>query len=125
MEEKILLGRDRNIVEIPEATWKQHLTQIPQHSQARLNFMTDAHHQIRYFVVREMVNTQKPIEPEFISQNLNIPLEQVKTILEELREKLFFLVQNEAGAVIWAYPVTVEATPHKLTFASGERLYGA
>jgi hypothetical protein len=125
MEGKILVGRDQNILEIPEATWKQHLTQVPQHSQSRLSFMTDAHHQIRYFVVKEMVNRQKPIEAEFISQKLNISLEQVNVILGELQEKLFFLVRNEQEAVIWAYPVTVETTPHKLIFASGERLYGA
>ena len=87
--------------------------------------MTDAHHQIRYFVVKEMASRQKPIEPEFISKQLNIPLEQVNLILAELQEKLFFLVRNEQGAVVWAYPVTVETTPHKLSFASGERLYGA
>ena len=125
MKEKILLGRDRQIVEIPQALWKQHLTQIPQHSQARLNFMTDAHHQIRCFAVKEIVNGQKPVEPEFISENLNMPLERVKIILEELERKLFFLVRNEQGAVAWAYPVTVEATPHRLNFSSGERLFGA
>ena len=125
MKEKILLGRDQEILEIPQATWEQHLTPIPQHSQSRLNFMTDAHHQIRYFVVKEMANRQKPIEPEFISEELSMPLEQVKPILEELERKLFFLVRNEQGAVAWAYPVTVETTPHKLSFASGERLYGA
>jgi hypothetical protein len=43
MEEKILLGRDRQIVEIPRSLWEQHLAQIPLHSQNRLNFMTDAH----------------------------------------------------------------------------------
>jgi len=32
MKEKILLGRDREILEIPQATWKQELAQIPQHS---------------------------------------------------------------------------------------------
>ncbi len=125
MEEKIFLRRDRSILEIPQATWKQHLAQIPQHSQSRLNFMTDAHHQIRNFVVKEMVTGQKPIEPEVISDKLNMPPEQVKSILEELERKLFFLVRNERGAVVWAYPVTVETTPHKLSFASGERLYGA
>jgi hypothetical protein len=124
MEEKILLGRDREILEIPQATWKQELAQIPQHSQARLNFMTDTHHQIRYFVVKEMVIRQKPIEPELISEKLSIPLE-VNFLLEELERKLFFLVRNEQGAVAWAYPITVETTPHKLSFASGERLYGA
>jgi hypothetical protein len=125
MEEKILLGRDQKILEVPQAAWKQHLTQIPQHSQSRLKFMTDAHLQIRYFVVKELVNRQKPIEPELISEKLDMPLEQVIPILEELEGKLFFLVRNERGAVAWAYPLTVEATPHKLNFASGERLYAA
>ena len=125
MDTKILLGRDQKILEIPQATWKQHLTEIPQHSQARLNFMTEAHHQIRYFVVKEMANRQKPIEPELVSEELNMPFERVKTLLEELERGLFFLVRNEQGAVAWAYPVTVETTPHRLNFSNGERLYGA
>ena len=125
MEAKILLGREQKILEVPQATWQQHLAQIPQHSQARLSFMTSVHHQIRYFVVQEMVNRQKPVEPEFISEKLNMPLTEVKLILEELERKLFFLVRNAQGAVAWAYPVTVEPTPHRLNFSSGERLYGA
>jgi len=125
MEEKVLLGRDQQILEIPQTMWKQHLTQIPQHSQTRLNFMTKAHHQVRNFAVRELVNRQKPIEAEFISELLKIPDEQVNSILDELERKLFFLVRNEQNAVAWAYPVTVETTPHRLNFSSGERLFGA
>ena len=125
MEANILLGRDQKILEIPRATWEGHLAQIPGHSQSRLNFMTESHHQIRNLVVKEMVNRQKPIEPRFISEKLDMPLERMEPILEELESKLSFLVRNEQGAVAWAYPVTVEATPHKLKFASGERLYGA
>ena len=125
MEAEILLGRNREMLRIPAATWKQHLAQIPQHSQSRLDFMTDAHHQIRCFVVKEMVSTQRPIEPEFISEKFNMPMERVLSILEELERKLFFLVRNEHGAVAWAYPMTVEVTPHKIEFGSGERLYGA
>ena len=125
MEEKVLLGRSQQILEIPQATWKEQLTQIPQHSQTRLHFMTNAHHQIRYFVVRELADQQKHIEPEFISEALNMPLAQVTGILDELERKLFFLVRDEQGAVAWAYPVTVETTPHRLNFSTGERLYGA
>lgn len=125
MEDKILLGRGQKILEIPQATWKQHLTQIPEHSQARLDFMTDLHHEIRYYVVEEMVSRQRPVKPESISQKVNVPLERVRPILEELERKLFFLVRNAQGEVAWAYPVTVERTPHRLSFSSGERLYGA
>jgi hypothetical protein len=125
MEEVILLGNEHEIIEIPLETWKQHLTQIPQHGQSRLDFMTDVHHQVRYFVVEEMTYKQTPIEPEYISGKLKLPLERVKLILEELERNLFFLVRNEQGAVAWAFPVTVEITPHRLSFTSGERLYGA
>ncbi len=125
MTQHILLGRGRDIVPIPEHTWKQHLAQVPEHSQSRLSFMTDAHHQVRYFAVRELARRQQPIAPALISDELNIPLVQVQTILEDLESKLFFLVRNEEGSVAWAYPVTVEATPHRLVFSSGERLYAA
>ena len=125
MEDKILLGRDRDIHEVPAAMWKQHFAQAPQSGQKRLAFMTQAHHQVRYFVIRELVNTQKPIQPEFISDTLKMPIDQVQSILEELERKLFFLVRNEQNEVVWAYPVTVETTPHRLIFNNGERLYGA
>ncbi len=125
MAAKVLLGRGHTIMEIPQARWKQHLAQVPQHSQARLSFMTEQHHQVRYFVVRELAHQGKSIRPEIISERLKIPLEQVLVLLEELERKLFFLVRDEHGAVIWAYPVTVELTPHRLNFSTGERLYGA
>jgi hypothetical protein len=125
MEENILLGRNGQILEFPQADWKQHLAQIPEHSQDRLSFMTENHHQVRYFVVKELVNKGQPIRPEWISAMLDLPVEQVKVILDELESKLFFLVRNEQGAVAWAYPVTVEPTPHRLNFSTGEQLFAA
>jgi hypothetical protein len=113
------------MVEVLQATWEGHLTQIPQHDQDRLGFMTAAHHRIRYFVVKALAEMQKPIRPEFISEALGMPRAQVTDILDELEQKLFFLVRNEQGAVAWAYPVTVEPTSHRLNFSTGERLYGA
>jgi len=125
MEDKVLLGRNQQILEIPYASWKKHLTQPSEHNQSRLSFMTEVHQRIRSFVVKELVHQQKPLEPDYISTTLNMPLAQVTGILEELERKLFFLVRNEQGAVAWAYPVTVEKTPHRLNFSTGERLYAA
>jgi len=87
--------------------------------------MSEEHHRVRYFVVRELQSTGKPIQQEFISQSLKLSVGRVNTILDELESNLFFLVRNGQGAVTWAYPVTVEKTPHELTFSTGERLYGA
>jgi hypothetical protein len=125
MDEKVLLGRGKEITEMSESAWKQQLEHIPEHTRELLRFMTEQHQRIRYFAVRELMKTGKPLTPEFISEGLKLSLGQVKTILDELEKKLFFLARNEQGAVYWAYPVTVEPTPHRLFFSSGERLYGA
>jgi len=125
MDGKVLLGRGKQILEISEAQWKSQLTLVPEHTQEMLRFMTEQHHQVRYFAVRELMNTGKPLSPGLISERLGIPPERVKVILDELEKKLFFLARDEQGAVIWAYPVTVEPTPHRLNFSTGERLYGA
>ena len=125
MSETVLLGRGRQVVELPRQTWEEHLAEALQHGQARLRFMTEAHHQVRTFVVRELPRRGKPIEPGVISSALRIPVARVEGLLDELESNLFFLVRNGQGAVSWAYPVTVEPTPHRLTFNTGERLYGA
>jgi hypothetical protein len=56
---------------------------------------------------------------------LGLSLDRTKTILDELERNLFFLVRNAAGAVSWAFPITVEPTPHRLEFDSGHEVFAA
>jgi hypothetical protein len=121
----ILLGRGRQIINIPQEVWEAHLSQAPQHVDDRQGFMSESHQLVRYFVVKELPRIGKPLEPEYISQQLNMPLGQTISILDDLEKHLTFLYRNGAGSVSWAYPVTVDKTPHEITFRSGERLYGA
>jgi hypothetical protein len=95
------------------------------HTKERLSFMSPEHHRMRYFVVDALVRNGEALPPERLSQALELPLDQTYSILDDLEKNLFFLVRNQEGAVFWAYPMTVERTPHRLTFDSGERLYGA
>ena len=125
MADTVFLGRGKRITSIPRTTWEGHLAQVPEHSRKRLAFMTEAHHHIRYFVVRELPRYGRPIPPSHIAQGLGLPGEQVANILDELEKNLVFLVRNERGEVAWAFPVTAENTPHKISFSSGERLFGA
>jgi hypothetical protein len=125
MSETILLGRDQQLVKIPRTIWEQHLDQVPTHMRQRLAFMTAAHHQVRYYVVRELPRTGKAIRPDQIAADLKMPITQVISILNDLEENLTFLFRDQVGSVAWAYPVTVQQTPHAISFSSGERLYGA
>ncbi len=125
MNETVLLGRGKEIISLPRATWEQHLAGAPEHFQTRLAFMTPNHHRVRYFVVRELPRAGAALSPAFIAGALDLPEEQVRQILIDLEKNLFFLWRDEAGSVAWAYPVTADRTPHKIHFSSGERLYGA
>jgi hypothetical protein len=125
MSETVLLGRGKELVPVPRAMWESHLADIPDHGRERLAFMTGDHRRARAFVVRELPRAGTVLSPEFIAASLNLPEEQVRSILDDLERHLFFLWRDEAGSVSWAYPVTVDRTPHRIHFSSGERLYGA
>jgi hypothetical protein len=90
-----------------------------------LAFLTEDHRKVHHFIVRDLPLHGKPMSPDHVAGGLNLPVEQVAAILQELEDHMTFLYRNEEGAVVWAYPVTVEETPHHLTFSTGEKIYAA
>jgi hypothetical protein len=126
VKDVILIGKQERILEVPAENWRKHLADAQHHSSTRLSFMTGDHHLIRNFVVRELPrNHGKPLSAKDISLRLDLPLPKVTAILDDLEKHLFFLVRNEMGEVSWAFPVTTDRTPHRLSFSSGERIFAA
>ena len=125
MKENILSSAGNQLTKIPREIWEQHVDQTSKDIPKVLGFMTEAHHLIRYFVVKELPRIGKPIAPERISEELDIPLSRTTEILDDLEKNLFFLVRNEQGEIAWAFPVTADKTPHQLTFSTGESLNAA
>ena len=125
MKEHVLLGTGDNFLEIPSETWKKHVEQAISEIPKLLSFMTKEHHLVRQFVVRELPRIAKPISAELLSNELNMSLSKTNEIIEDLERNLFFLVSNDQGNISWAFPVTVDKTPHELTFSTGERLNAA
>ncbi len=125
MGQTVLAGRGKEILPIPGDRWQQHLSEGPGHSQSRLAFMTEEHHRVRYYVVEELPRAGVPISPKKISAALKLSPERVSQILGDLEDNLFFLVCGQDKGVVWAFPVTLQETPHKITFSSGEKLYAA
>jgi hypothetical protein len=113
------------MIPIPAIIWQRQISGSVKKIDAGLGFMAEDHHQVRNFVVRELPHAGKPLSPESIGQKLNLSISRVNVILDELEKHLTFLFRNEQGAVAWAYPVTVEKTPHRVTFSSGEQGYAA
>lgn len=125
MDASILMGQGREVTHRPRIEWEQHLSQVPHYQANRLRFMSTEHHRVRYFVVCELPRIGVPIPPEVIANALQLPLARIHAILDELEQHLFFLVRNDHGAVSWAFPMTVDPTPHRLTFSTGEQVFAA
>lgn len=126
MDETMLIGRGEQILRVSAEPLHKHLAAARSHSATRLGFMTEAHHRVRNFVVRELPrNGGNPLQPTEIARRLALPLDSVVDLLAELQQRLFFLVLDNSGAVSWAFPVTVEKTPHHLRFSSGEKIWAA
>jgi len=125
VESSVLLVRNNKITLVPRQTWQAHIAEIPEHASERLAFMSADHHRVRYFVVRELPRFSRPITPVDISRELELPLDRVALILEDLEQRLFFLVRDDQGAVVWAYPLTTQRTPHQLQFNNRELIYAA
>ena len=92
---------------------------------ANLAFMTAEHRLVHHFVVRTLPGAVQPLAPGSIAGALNLPLETVNRILDDLEAHMTFLFRNAEGEVVWAYPVTLEKTPHRVTFDTGEQIYAA
>ena len=81
------------------------------------------HYKVRDFLILELTRLRQPVSPEHISQKLSIPTGRVKKILGKIGKMQMWIVRNQAGHVTWAYPVTVEETKFRVTYATGEQAW--
>jgi hypothetical protein len=113
------------MIPIPRGVWQRQVAGKARAARERLGFMSEDHHRVRDFVVREIPRVGEPLSPELIARELELPVERVRIILDELEKRLTFLFRNDAGAVVWAYPVTGDPTPHAAVLSTGERIHAA
>jgi hypothetical protein len=125
MRDALLLGQGRHLIPIPRLMWQEHVSKAGHDTKAALSFMSEEHHLVRNFAVVELPRVGEPLWPDYIAGRLNLSVARVIGILDDLEKHMTFLFRNEQGAVTWAYPVTIDRTPHHLTFGTGEQVYAA
>ncbi len=125
MEETVLIGRQQQFTRTPQKQWENLLESKQNAIKEKLSFMSTDHHRVRYYVNEELPKAGKPISPQNVAHGLNMPLVEVNDILAELDKYQIFINRNEQGDVVWAFPMTVQETPHRIFFSTGEQLYAA
>ena len=126
MNRSLKAGFWKYLLPVPRSIWQRQVTQSARNiSESGLAFMMEEHHLVRDFVVVELPRLARPLSATLIAERLKLPIELVTTTLADLERHMTFLYRNRQGEVTWAYPVTVEPTPHRITFSSGECIYAA
>jgi hypothetical protein len=125
MDESVLVSGGRELVRKPIAEWQAAVRRAAGAMRQRLSFMTAEHYAVRNFVVIGLQRLQRPLPVAEIAARVKLPVSRAQEIVEELERRLFFLVRNPVGDVAWAFPVTVDRTPHEMECDTGERVFGA
>lgn len=125
MGNRLLTGFWRMMVGMPPILWEKQIEKGKHKVKNATRFMSPEHRRVHHYVVRELPRCGASLPAEKVASDLDLSVDQAVKILGDLEEHLTFLYRNDQGQVVWAYPVTVEKTPHRITFASGERLYAA
>ena len=125
MSNNLMTGVWRLMLNVPPFLWEKQIKVARKKILNELTFMSAEHRQVHHFAVRELPGIARPLTPEQISESMGMPVDRVRSILDDLEKHMTFLFRDDSGAVIWAYPVTFEKTPHHLSFSSGEHIYAA
>ena len=123
MRDSLLLGLGRHMIPIPRMLWERVVKAEARASRAGLSFMSEDHHRVRDFAVLELARAGAPLAPETIAEALDLAVPRVVSILEELEKHLTFVFRGDHRVVTWAYPVTVDETPHHASFSTGEEAF--
>ncbi len=125
MKNKLMMGLWRYVLNVPSFLWEKQISIATKKFEKEHQFMTAEHRSVHHFVVKDLPRKGQPMAPEYIAKSLNLPADRVNAILDDLETHMTFLYRNKHREVVWAYPVTVEKTPHHVTFNTGETLYAA
>ncbi|OGW47099.1 MAG: hypothetical protein A2078_05645 [Nitrospirae bacterium GWC2_57_9] len=127
MKNRIMLGLWKYMLNVPTFLLdpKKQLMREKMRFGAAMGFMTEDHRRVHHFAVKELPHVKQPLSPDLIAQKLDLSRDEVVSVLTDLEKHMTFLFRNKQGEVTWAYPVTVDKTPHHLTFSSGEQVYAA
>jgi len=125
MKNRIMIGFWRYMINLPPFVWEKEISKAKRKFEAELGFMSDEHRLVHHFVVKELPYAGEPLSPEVVANKVDLPVQRVSAILDDLEKHMTFLFRDNRGNVVWAYPVTVEKTPHHVTFNTGEELYAA
>ena len=87
MKNRLMLGIWGHMVSVPSFLWEREVEKSRKKIEAEMDFMSPDHRKVHHFVVRELPRVGKPMPPEFVASELDLPLDRVKQVLDALEKR--------------------------------------
>ncbi len=97
MKNKLVMGIWGDMVSTPPLLWEKEAEKSRKKIETEMDLMSPDHRRAHHCAVRELPRVGKPMAPEFIASELDLPPDRVKVILDDLEKRMTFLVRNEEG----------------------------
>jgi uncharacterized protein YqjF (DUF2071 family) len=122
---KILTGIWRKIIPVPPFIFNMEATKLKDTFAKKSARLSEDERGLHHFIVKTIMDTGKPVPLELIAQKRNMPLTQVKDIVDKLESFKMYFFRYEDEKINWAYPVTAAATPHQIFFSPNKQVSAA
>jgi hypothetical protein len=122
---RLLFGFKHHMIPVPWSLFTRLAPRDAAKTTRASGRLDDEQRRVHHFVVRELPRFAKPMGPDYVARMLGMTADRVGAIMDELEHRKLFLFRPGGRDVVWAYPVTVEPTPHRVTFSSGESIWAA
>jgi len=77
---------------------------------------------LRNFILESLVNNEAPVKVDGLQHVLNARQKDINAIVKTLVEKRT-VVKDDAGDIVFAYPVSALPTSHRVSLRDGRKLY--
>ena len=125
MKHKLYLGYKGFMLPIPPALSEKGAQKGQKGALANANRLTYSERRVHHFIVLKMVNAREPITSEMIADEMDMPLDQVSSIIDKLEILKTFLYRSDSHGIDWAYPLSLNDTGFRMTAATGEKFFAA
>ncbi|MFC1850507.1 hypothetical protein ACFL27_09980 [candidate division CSSED10-310 bacterium] len=122
---KAYIGIWRFMIPLPQVMIKKDIRTMAEAICRKTADVSDEERKVHRFIVMTLTETNEPVTSEYIAENLDMPIDRIRAIVDKLEEMKIFLYRYNSQGINWAYPVTAEKVVHKMAFSTGEQCNAA
>jgi hypothetical protein len=125
LKHKVYMGFGGFMMRIPPLLSEKGARKGEKGAKANAASLSNEERRVHHFIVKKMAVVKAPITAELIAEELGMPNDQVREIINKLENLKTFIYRGDGKGINWAYPLSLENTGFRITASSGEQIFAA